>query len=68
MYQRGLGSGEAVKLIHSCNPRPFRRGAWGFGHPIDGWELTVLRSYALANGQSQLRVELPIGRERAMPA
>ena len=38
------------------------------GHPFDGWELAVLRRRRAADGQLQLWVELPDGRERAMPA
>ena len=38
------------------------------GHPFDGWELTVVRSWRTADGQLRLWVELPDGRQRAMPA
>ena len=38
------------------------------GHPFDGWELAVLRCWRTADGQLRLWVELPDGRQRALPA
>ena len=38
------------------------------GHPFDGMELSVYNSWRGADGQLQLRVELPNGRRRTMPA